>query len=313
MHLRVAVGAGPMLMSASAFLFAIMDCLIKYLGPTFRVWDIAFYRFGCGLGILILIFGLHHNPFRSGNPKMLIYRGVAGSMAFFSLVVALRMIPISTAMVLFYSYPAFAALFSAVLFKEKITRNVVWIVIALCGIGIFFDFHMEGNILGQVISVVGAAFSGLALATLKKARETNDSVVIYLYFCLAGTLMTAVPFASGPHFPGSPNEWVVVLGIIATSLVAQLLMNEGFRYCSSFEGGILMSSELIFVALWGLIFLGETTTWRFWAGGSMILASMFGLTRQTVHAANRHKISMLPDKNHAAKELHETPPGVTAR
>jgi hypothetical protein len=48
---------GALLMLASAFLFAVLDGLIKLLGPPFRIWDIAFYRFACGLAILVLIMG----------------------------------------------------------------------------------------------------------------------------------------------------------------------------------------------------------------------------------------------------------------
>ncbi len=287
MHLKAVVGAGPLLMFSSAFIFAIMDCLIKFVGPSFRVWDIAFYRFGCGMAILLLVFGRHGHPFRCRNRRFLILRGLAGSVSFCALVLALRMIPISTAMVLFYSYPAFAALFSAVLYRERASRELIWIVVSLAGVAVFFDFRPEGSVLGQVISVVGAAFSGFALATLRKARETNNAVMIYLYFCLTGAIVTFVPFVSNPQLPVSAIDWVVVSGIVLTSLVAQLLMNEGFHYCRSFEGSLMLTSELIFVAAWGLVFLGETATWRFWVGAGMIFASMIGLTCSTASAQSR--------------------------
>ena len=109
-HSSATVGA--LLMLASAFLFAVLDGLIKLLGPPFRIWDIAFYRFACGLAILVLIIGRKHNPFAGHNRKLLIIRGITGSCAFLALVTAIRLIPISTALVLFFSFPAFAAFFS---------------------------------------------------------------------------------------------------------------------------------------------------------------------------------------------------------
>ena len=39
-------------MLGSALMFAVMDGVIKMIGPSFRVWDIAFYRFGFGIVIL---------------------------------------------------------------------------------------------------------------------------------------------------------------------------------------------------------------------------------------------------------------------
>ena len=74
--------AGPLLMLTAAFLFAVLDGLIKSLGPSFRVWDIAFYRFGGGLVILIATFGWRKNPFTGNNTRLLIIRGISGCAAF---------------------------------------------------------------------------------------------------------------------------------------------------------------------------------------------------------------------------------------
>jgi hypothetical protein len=70
------------------------------------------------------------------------------------------------------------------------------------------------------------------------------------------------------------------------SLIAQLLMNEGFHYCSSFEGSLLLISEMPFVTFWGIVFLHETVAWHFWAGGAMIFASIIGFNRNLVFAEN---------------------------
>jgi drug/metabolite transporter (DMT)-like permease len=279
LRLRGTAAVGPLLMLASGFLFAVMDCLIKVSGSSFRIWDIAFYRFGCGMGILLLVFGWRRNPFSGHNHRFLMLRGVAGSLSFFAVVIAYRLIPISTALVLFYVFPAFAALFSTLFFKEKVTKDLIWVVVTLGGVAVMLDSRLEGGLLGQVMSLVGAAFAGIAVAAVKKARATNGPVIIYLYFCLAGAVMSLVPFAAAPQLPTSAYDWFIVGGIVATSLIAQLMMNQGFHYCGSFEGGLLLTSEVFFVACWGIIFLHEPVTWHFLAGASMILVSIVALNR----------------------------------
>jgi drug/metabolite transporter (DMT)-like permease len=273
-------------MLAAALLFAIMDCLIKASASSFRIWEIAFYRFGCGMGILMLIFGWRSNPFSGRNHKFLMLRGVAGSLSFLAVVIAFRLIPISTALVLFYVFPAFAALFSTLLFKEKLTKDLLWAVVTLGGAAVILDSRLEGGLLGQVMSLVGAAFAGVALAAVKKARETNGPVIIYLYFCLAGAVISFLPFVADPQLPASAYDWFIVAGIVTTSLIAQLLMNQGFHYCGSFEGGLLLTSEVLFVAVWGIIFLQEPVTWQFLAGGTMILVSIIALNRGRLPAGN---------------------------
>jgi hypothetical protein len=52
-------------------------------------------------------------------------------------------------------------------------------------------------------------------------------------------------------------------------------MNMGFRYCKSWEGGLFLTSEMVFTSLFGIFFLHELVTWRFLGGGLLILASNY--------------------------------------
>jgi drug/metabolite transporter (DMT)-like permease len=264
----------------SGFLFAVSDCLIKALGPPLRVWDIAFYRFSFSAAILLLYAARDKAVLRGPNHKLLILRGITGSAAFLALVVAIRMIPISTAMLLFYSYPAFAAFFGALLFREQISKELLWGIVALGGVALMFDSRLEGGIVGQLLALLGAGLAGMAVPTLRQARQTNGSVIIYLYFCIVGAAMTCIPFFSSPRLPNTAIDWLILSGTIGSSLVGQLLMNEGFRYCRSFQGSLFLISEVVFVALWGFVFLNETLSRHSVIGGVMILVSIIALTRR---------------------------------
>ena len=271
---------GALLMLAAALLFAVLDGLIKLLGPPFRVWDIAFYRFACGLAILLPILGWKGNPFSGQDRKLLVVRGITGCCAFLALVAAIRLIPISTALVLFFSFPAFAAFFSPLIFKETITRDeILFVIAALGGVAVLFDFSLHTSLLGQALAVLGGGFAGLTVSIIKKLRETNGPVVIYLYFCLLGSLISLPPFMANPQIPRVPVQWLMLGGIVFSALVAQLLMNQGFRYCKSWEGGLFLMAEVIFTSILGILFLGEPVTWRFWLGGAMVVGSAVALNR----------------------------------
>ena len=71
----------------------------------------------------------------------------------------------------------------------------------------------------------------------------------------------------------------MILGIVFSSVVAQLMMNQGFFYCRGWEGGVFMSSEVIFTAVVGIVFLGDPATTQFWIGGLLILGSVVALNR----------------------------------
>jgi drug/metabolite transporter (DMT)-like permease len=272
--------AGPLFMLSAALLFTLLNVFIKLLGPQYRVWDIGFYRFFGGVVVLLAVFGRHRNPFKGHNTRLLILRGCTGSVAFVSLVTAIRLLPVSTALVIFYSYPVFSAFFSYLIYRERIRPlEIGCAVVVLSGIGVLFDFQLAGGLLGQVLALTGGVFAGLTVTLIRSLRERNGPVIIYLYLCTMGTLVTLPKFAQHPVLPSDAVEVAMIAGIVFSSLTAQLLMNQGFFYCRGWEGGVFMSSEVVFTAVVGIVFLGDPASWRFWTGGLMILASGIALNR----------------------------------
>jgi drug/metabolite transporter (DMT)-like permease len=278
-HLDASV-AGPLFMLSAALLFTVLNIFIKQLGPHFRVWDIGFYRFFGSVVVLLAIFGRHRNPYKGVNIRLLVIRGFTGSAAFVCLVTAIRLLPVSTALVIFYSFPVFSAIFSFLLYRERIGRpGIACIASVLVGIGVIFDFRLSGGLLGQSVALASGLFAGLTVTLIRSLRVNNGPVVIYLYFCTMGTLVTLPKFGLNPVWPSTAAEFVMIAGIILSSVTAQLLMNQGFFYCRGWEGGIFMSSEVVFTAVVGIVFLGDPVSWRFWTGGILILCSGIALNR----------------------------------
>jgi drug/metabolite transporter (DMT)-like permease len=286
-------------MLVSALMFAVLDILIKTIGPEFRVWDIAFYRWGGSFAVMMLIFSWQGNPFKCDNHKLMVFRSISGCIAFLSLTTAIRLAPVSTIMVLFYSFPAFAAIFSYLLFGERISKGEIFcIVAAICGVAVLLDINLDGHFTGYILGFIGGAFAGLTVSMIKKLRDKNGPVVIYLYFCLFGAVVAFPPYISNPTMPDSAIDWLMIGGIVGTSIVAQITMNQGFKYCKSWEGGLFLTCEMIFVAFFGIFYLQEPTSWRFWTGGLLILSSVLIL--------NRVKASTTGPTNNRTSEIRVT-------
>jgi drug/metabolite transporter (DMT)-like permease len=272
--------AGPLFMLSAALLFTLLNVLVKLMGPGYTVWHIGFFRFFGGMLFLVAVFGRHHNPFTGNNTRLLIIRGCVGSIAFISLVTAIRQLPLSTALVIFYSFPAFSAVFSYLIYGEKIRKaEIACITMVIVGVGVLFDFRLTGGLFGQAMAVIASLFGGLTVTLIRSLRQNNGPVIIYLYFCTMGAVIIFPKFIMSPMLPATATEWAMVLGIVFSSLTAQLLMNQGFFYCRGWEGGVFMSSEVIFTAIVGIVFLGDPATLRFWIGGLLILTSVVALNR----------------------------------
>jgi hypothetical protein len=52
-----------------------------------------------------------------------------------------------------------------------------------------------------------------------------------------------------------------------------MLLSACMFTCRSWEGGLYMTSEMVFTAIAGIVLLGDPAGWRFWTGGALILGS----------------------------------------
>jgi drug/metabolite transporter (DMT)-like permease len=261
-------------MLLSACLFTAMNLLLKQAMADFRIWDIGFYRFFGGLVLLTAVFGRHGNPFRSDSTRLLVVRGCTGSIAFIFFILSVRLLPVSTALMLLYAFPAFAAIFSSWIYRENVSfLGWTCLITVLAGVGVLVDPQSGGEGLGYGAGLLSAVFAGLTVAIIRQLKQTNGSVIIYLYFCLVGSVVTVPSFLQAPVLPGSLGQMLVCAGIILTSILGQLLMNHGFGYCRSWEGGLYMTSELLLTAIAGIILFGDPVGWRFFGGGTLILGS----------------------------------------
>ena len=275
--------AGPLLMLSAAISFTFMSILVKLMPNGYTVWHLGFIRCFGGMLVLLIFFGRKENPYKGYNIPLLILRGCSGAIAFFSVVTAVRILPISTAIVLFYAFPVFAGLFGFLIYKEKITLLQAGCMgVLVAGVTVLFDFRLTGNGYGQIMAILGAVFAGLAITLIRSLIQKNGPVIIYLYFCTMGMLLTLPAFLMAPIIPASSLEWTMVIGIVITSVTAQLLMNKGFLFCQGFEGASYMSSEVLFTALVGILFLDDPMNWRFFVGGFLIVGSGLVLNRLSI-------------------------------
>ncbi len=281
--------AGPLLMLSAAFSFTLMSILVKLMPYGYTVWHLGFIRCFGGMLVLLIFFGRKKNPYKGYNIPLLILRGGSGAIAFFSVVTAVRILPISTAIVLFYAFPVFAGLFGFLIYKEKITLlQAGCMAVLIAGVTVLFDFGLTGSGYGQIMAIVGAVFAGLTITLIRSLIQKNGPVIIYLYFCTMGMILTLPTFLMTPIIPASSLEWTMIIGIVITSVTAQLLMNQGFLFCQGFEGASYMSSEVLFTALVGILFLDDPVSWRFFVGGFLIVGSGLVLNKLIVVEKNKY-------------------------
>ena len=118
-------------MVLSAASFCLMTVFVKLAGYALPTIQIVFVR---GLFTLVITgFFLYRDkiePF-GNNRKLLVARGITGTIALFLVYESIKRFPLSEATVIQYLYPLFTAIIASVLISEVISKRIA--IGMLCG------------------------------------------------------------------------------------------------------------------------------------------------------------------------------------
>ena len=117
------------LVFASLF-FSLMTLCVKKIDQRIPIYELVFFRSLISLLITNLFISKRNiNPWGKNKP-LLILRGILGTIALLCIFYSIQNMPLSLSTVIQYTYPIFISIFSVVFIKEKITRNIIFSLIA---------------------------------------------------------------------------------------------------------------------------------------------------------------------------------------
>ena len=270
--------SGLLLMILSAFFFAFSDVLVKFMSASVGVIQIAFFRFLLGGLIVWPVLILRRSSLKGRSTGVLVLRAFVGTLAFFCLLKSIAMIPLSNAMVLFYTFPLFATFFSFLLLKERFKRlEVMLTVVGMIGIYILLNPSSHTYYtMGHVFGLLAGVCAGLVMVLTRRLIKNNGPLIIYLYFCIVGGIFSFPFFVARFTIPDLEQfSLLVVLAVIF--LIAQILMNQGFKFCKAPEGSVILMSELVFAGIAGVVIFNDSLSPSFLAGACLIVGSGVGL------------------------------------
>jgi drug/metabolite transporter (DMT)-like permease len=261
---------------ASTLFFSLMSVLVKLAGQRLPVQEIVFSR---GVVSLFLSYWLVRRagiPLWGNRRWILVLRGLVGFAAMSCFYFALTRIPIAEATVLHFTSPLWTALLAALLLREPVTgRIVASIAVSFAGVVLITrpGFLFGGAAAGTDPLGIGAALLGAFLAAgvyvaVREASKTEHPLVIVFYFPLV-----IIP-ASAPFWPSFqlPEgwEWLVLLGVGVSTLIGQVFLTRGLSLEPAARAMTIGYSQLVLVAIWGMVFFGEfLDVWS--AAGSLLV------------------------------------------
>jgi drug/metabolite transporter (DMT)-like permease len=253
---------GVMLLLAAHGCFCLAGILVKSgldIGPL----RLAFFRFAVGAVLVAAATRTGLVKLQFNDKRLLFVRGLCGGIAIYIAFLAISKLGLGKGVLLICCYPIFGCTFSAIFLKERFgVLSMAAIFVALTGI---YFVSREGSesfsvlkVFGkyEIITLVGAMISGIAVTAIRKLHDTDNSWSIYFSQCLGGLVLFAVP-ALMSSWDISPRGWLIMSGIGVNATIGQLLMTQGFRYVPVRIGSLFGMLDPVFAYAAGVLIFGE--------------------------------------------------------
>ena len=208
-------------------------------------------------GLTMLVYmGLKH--YRFVVSRQILASGLLAGLTYLCFTCANKLTTAANAIVLQFTSPVFIVVFSALLYKTKIRRQDLTVVLlTLAGIALFFfDQLKPGYVAGNFVAIAAGMFMAGMYMTIGQlqGQERFSAIVIGQFF----TFLVGLPFVfiTRPAFTGTAVLCILILGVFQLG-ISYILYVKASEYCPPLACCLLGAVEPLLNPVWVLIFDGE--------------------------------------------------------
>jgi drug/metabolite transporter (DMT)-like permease len=184
---------GILYMLLAALGFSLMGGAAKLLKGSFNAGQLVFFRNAVGLIVLTTGFILRPPVNKGGKLHWLIFRGIMGTVALYTLLYCILHLPLGTAMTYNLTSAIFIALFSFLLFKEYHGPIVLLaVLLGFLGMLLVYKPAMHFPWYYHVAGLSSGIASAIAYITVGKLTVYYDTRVIVFAFIFSGVLVPSL-------------------------------------------------------------------------------------------------------------------------
>jgi len=256
---------GLVAMLGSAFLFSIMALQVKWLAQ-FGTFQLVFWRsvFMLAGTMAVLVYRGESPIGPSGDWLVLIARGVAGFAFMSAFYSAIKLMPLSDAIVITYTSPVITGIAAAVLLGEAWgVLDAIGSVLSFVGVVLiskpavilrWFGLTDEASTapFAGTMAALAAAFLSSSVYLLLRYAKNLDAVLSVNYFAFVGAVLAPMfSYASGEAFKMPQGfEWIELASLAAISIVGQVLMNVGLAHETAGKATAMNYAQVVFAYIY---------------------------------------------------------------
>ena len=262
---------------AAATLFGVMAFGAKIAAGAVGGPLVALARFTGAAIIVGLVLAVTGRRLRPVAYRPLLVRGVAGGFAVLLYFMAIEHIGVGLATLLNFTSPVFTTLLSRLWLKEPLSaRTLTALAVALTGVTMVLlgerGVAHPATFGWLLVGLGSAATSGIAVTAIRVSRQTDGPWEIFAAFTLSGMVCTA-PFALPAALPAVPIL-VLIAGVAAVSVVAQILMTTALKWVDAPTYGVVSQLSVVLAFALGIGFLQERLPPLSVAGSALTIAGV---------------------------------------
>jgi drug/metabolite transporter (DMT)-like permease len=233
---------GIVYMLLAALGFSIMGGAAKSLKESFGAGQLVFWR--NAIGLLALAPGLLIKPpvQKGGKLPRLIFRGIMGAIALYTLLYCILHIPLGTAMSYNLTSALFIAIFSFFLFGEYHGKKVLLaVLLGFAGMLLIYKPIMHFPWYYHLAGLISGIVSAIAYLTLGRLAGYYDPRVIVLSFLLSGFIIPLITmlihYTTGLPVDGlfiiawqwpEGKQWIAILILGLAALFGQYFVTKAY-------------------------------------------------------------------------------------
>lgn len=211
---------------------------------------------------------------------LVVIGGGGQALLTFTSLSALEFIPVATLAFLFYTYPAWVALLSAVTGAERLTRwRVAALILALAGVTIMVGTPGSGTLNGKGVALAlgSSLLYAVYLPVLRKIQRDipPNTAAFFLIIGAAIFFVVAALIKGGLPIPATTDARVEIalLAIVCTGIAFTALM-AGLSILGPVRTAIIATVEPFFTAVLGVLVLKDHLRMATIAGGVLIILAV---------------------------------------
>jgi len=270
------------LIVASSFAFGSLSTLTVLTSKAgMPLLPAMFWRYVIAAGFLTLLLrrNVAADITRAQAIRLIVVGGFGQGLITYLSLRALDFLPVGPLAFLFYTYPAWVALLSALLGREDLTLwRIIALAMAMAGITVMVGTPDEPlNRTGVFIALGTAFLYALYLPALNHVQRGIKPAVssFYLISGVAAVFIVANAATNSFQLPATTELWtyVALLSIFST-VIAFTALIAGLRVLGPVRTSIIATIEPFCTAMLGILLLGERPTRGIIGGGILIAAAV---------------------------------------